>query len=79
MYKCFINLIRHCLSEAKLLADVAERNAEKVLSRMMATFQQVLGKNRVAQMINLSSEQRAEKAFKSSYGSNTCTTADGAQ
>ena len=75
-YQYFINFIGHGPSEAKLLAYVAERKAEIVLSRIMADVRQMLGEKRVAEIIKLISKQQAEKAVTSSHGGNSSNTAD---
>ena len=77
-YQYLINRIRHGPSEAKLLlAHVAERKAEPVLSQMLADVQLVVGKRRVAEMMKLISKQQAKNSVKGSHGGNRPNIADG--
>ena len=61
-FQYFMNVLRYGPAEAKLLADLAERKAEPILSAMMNDVQDALADKRVQEMMKVLAKQQAAKA-----------------
>lgn len=61
-YQYFMNVLRYGPAEAKMLADLAERKAEPILSAMMNDVQDILSDKRVQEMMKVLAKQQASRA-----------------
>jgi len=61
-YQYFTNYLRYGPAEAKLLADLAERRAEPILSAMMNDVQESLADKRIQEMVKILAKNQAERA-----------------